>query len=151
MFVGVRPHTLQIVSLLMIGSVAACDRPPTPDGLVEWRPTDHDHNEENARLRAGVQSTGGPGENDTTLIEITWSQSCAQCHGPYGLGDGPNGPTVKTPDLTREDWQARVTDAEIEERIKTGKGSMPKFDLPPAVVSGLVARIRSYRGAKDLP
>ena len=42
----------------------------------------------------GVQTTGKePGErDDSTLVEITWAQSCAQCHGPYGRGDGPQGP-----------------------------------------------------------
>ena len=63
-----------------------------------------------------------------------------------GHGDGPSGPMVKASDLTREEWQARVTDDEMIALIRNGKGSMPKFDLPEPVVRGLVARIRALRG-----
>ena len=63
-----------------------------------------------------------------------------------GKGDGPNGPMMKASDLTREEWQASVTDADIAAVIKTGKGRMPKFDLPDPVVRGLVGRIRAVRG-----
>jgi len=146
----VRPHTLGfglIVSMLAFG----CDRAPSADGLAEWSPQDHDRTEENSKLRAGVQVKDQK-DDGSTLIEITWAQSCAQCHGPYGRGDGPNGPMVKAPDLTREEWQARATDEDIEDRIRSGKGTMPRFDhLPPAVLKGLVARIRTYRGAKEIP
>lgn len=137
-----------IVSMLTVG----CDRAPSADGLAEWSAQDHDRTEENSKLRAGVQTTGNQKDDGSTLIEITWAQSCAQCHGPYGRGDGPNGPMVKAPDLTREEWQARATDEEIEDRIRSGKGQMPRFEhLPPSVLKGLVARIRTYRGAKEIP
>jgi cytochrome c oxidase cbb3-type subunit 3 len=52
---------------------------------------------------------------------------------------------VQAPDLTRSDWQAKATDAEIEDKIRNGKNRMPKFDLPDPVVRGLIARIRSLR------
>jgi len=81
------------------------------------------------------------------LIEAAWAQACAQCHGPLGHGDGPNGSLVHAPDLTREDWQAKVTDEEIATRIRQGKGLMPaNNDLPDSTVRGLVARIRALRG-----
>lgn len=131
-----------------------CDRPPGSEGLREWNAADHDRTEESAKLRAGFQSAGNDPngkKDDSTLVEISWAQSCQQCHGQYGRGDGPQGPMVKAPDLTRDDWQARVGDAEIAERIRSGKGAMPRFDLPPVVVDGLVARIRAYRGSRDVP
>jgi hypothetical protein len=53
---------------------------------------------------------------------------------------------LRAPDLTRAEWQARVTDQEILQTIRGGRNNMPKFDLPPAVLDGLVKRIRSYRG-----
>lgn len=53
---------------------------------------------------------------------------------------------VKASDLSREDWQSRVTDAEIAGTIQNGKGKMPKFDLPPEVVQALVGKVRSFRG-----
>ena len=75
----------------------------------------------------------GAGANaDEMLVEMTWDENCASCHGPTGHGDGPNGPLVKAPDLTRADWQAKVTDAEIAQQIKGGKG--------------LIARIRASKG-----
>ena len=46
---------------------------------------------------------------------------------------------MKAPDLTRDDWQARVGDAEIADRIRSGKGAMPRFDLPPKVVGDFLA------------
>ena len=52
---------------------------------------------------------------------------------------------VKAPDLTQADWQSKVTDEQIAQVITSGKNRMPKFDLPPDVVAGLVARIRSSR------
>jgi cytochrome c oxidase cbb3-type subunit 3 len=70
-----------------------------------------------------------------------------------GRGDGPSGPMVQAPDLTRPEWQSKVTDAEIVATIKNGKNKMPKFDLPDRVVTGLVARIRASSGvgANDVP
>ena len=53
---------------------------------------------------------------------------------------------VKAADLTNEEWQAKVTDAQLAASIKNGKDKMPKFDLPDAVVAGLVLRIRATRG-----
>jgi cytochrome c oxidase cbb3-type subunit 3 len=52
---------------------------------------------------------------------------------------------VRAPDLTRADWQGRVTDDEILKTIRNGRNNMPKFDLPPAVLDGLVKRIRTRR------
>lgn len=145
---GVRPHTLPLLGLL---AAAACDRPPSSQGLPEWTPADHDRAEEKTRLRTGAQVSATPGQKDdgATLVELAWAQRCAACHGPYGRGDGPEGASVKAPDLTREEWQARVTDADVAASIRAGKGAMPRFDLPPAVVLGLVGRIRAYRGAKE--
>jgi cytochrome c oxidase cbb3-type subunit 3 len=52
---------------------------------------------------------------------------------------------VKAPDLTRAEWQAKVTDQQIAEVIRRGKNKMPAFDLPPRVIEGLVKRIRTAR------
>jgi cytochrome c oxidase cbb3-type subunit 3 len=52
---------------------------------------------------------------------------------------------VQAPDLTRADWQAKVTDGEMAATIRNGKNRMPRFDLPDPVLRGLVARIRSLR------
>ena len=128
--------------------LSACDAPPSASDLREWTPTDHDRAEESARIASGAQAApAGSGADGTrTLVEVTWRQQCLQCHGMLGHGDGPSGPMVKAPDLTRDDWQSKVTDEEIAQVIKTGKNRMPKFDLPPQVLAGVVARIRATRG-----
>ena len=51
----------------------------------------------------------------------------------------------RAPDLTRADWQARVSDQEILETIRKGRNKMPAFDLPEPVLKGLVQRIRASR------
>jgi hypothetical protein len=53
------------------------------------------------------------------------------------------GPMVQAPDLTRADWQSKVTDVEMAGVIKAGRNRMPSFNLPDPVLGGLVARIRS--------
>ncbi len=93
-----------------------------------------------------AQGAGSP-DNKEMLVELTWNENCSACHGPTGHGDGPNGQLVKAPDLTREDWQSRVTDQQIADQIKNGKGLMPKFDIPDSTIQGLVARIRASKGS----
>jgi len=128
---------------------SGCDRPPSADGLAEWTAADHDHAEENQRVQAGAQASATPkgaGDDKKALVDLTWRQQCASCHGPMGHGDGPTGPMVQASDLTNERWQATVTDEQIADVIRRGKGKMPKFSLPDRVVVGLVERIRSIRG-----
>jgi mono/diheme cytochrome c family protein len=143
--------------------LAGCERPPSADSLKEWTPGDHDRAEEqsnqasqanqagqaNQASRPTAQTPRGAGTKDAgaaTLVEVTWETACAPCHGPSGHGDGPNGPMVNAPDITRDDLLSKITDDEIASQIRNGKNRMPKFDLPDPVVRGLVARIRANRG-----
>ncbi len=144
-----RGRTAALLSLTAF-LACACERPPSADHLSEWTPADHDRAEEQTSVAKGQQAppvkgdAGGGG--GTSLAEITWQQGCATCHGRGGHGDGPSGPMVNPPDLTREDLQASVTDDDIATIITHGKNRMPKFDLPASVVKDLVAKIRSLRG-----
>jgi mono/diheme cytochrome c family protein len=95
---------------------------------------------------AATVAGGGAAEDVAPLVDLTWRQQCANCHGVTGHGDGQLGPMVRAPDLTREDWQSKVTDREIAATIKSGKGKMPNFDVPEPVIDGLVARVRATRG-----
>ncbi|MBX3189887.1 MAG: cytochrome c [Labilithrix sp.] len=122
--------------------LAACDRAPSPEGLKEWTPGDHT-GEQRSGAKQGAKGSGG---GAPPLVEATWRAQCATCHGAAGHGDGPQGAMFKAPDLSREDWQAKVKDEEIAATISNGKGRMPKFELPPEIVSGLVERVRSFRG-----
>lgn len=134
----------------LIFAVTACDRPPDPSG--EWSPFDHEHQSPQANgQQAPPPNVDGGSQKPNVqmqLIETAWRQTCATCHGVVGHGDGPQGSLVKAPDLTREDWQAKVTDEEIAVRIKSGKGLMPPNDLPESTIRGLVARIRALRGTQ---
>jgi mono/diheme cytochrome c family protein len=138
--------TSRLLLLLLLGAgalAAACDRPPSVE-LKDWTPTDHDGDQKGAA--SGRQGAKGDAGGTFVLVEATWRQQCATCHGALGKGDGPQGPMFKAADLGREEWQAKVKDEEIAATILNGKGRMPKFELPEDVVRGLVTRVRSFRG-----
>jgi mono/diheme cytochrome c family protein len=145
---------LGLLGLLVLP--AACDRPPSADSLQEWTKSDHHSNDDDKAAAAAAMAggagqvarpaTGAPAGGDVAqLVDITWRQQCTNCHGPMGRGDGQIGPMVQAPDLTRPDWQSKVTDAEMVATIKSGRNRMPAFNLPDPVLSGLVARIRSLQ------
>ncbi|WP_146653209.1 c-type cytochrome [Labilithrix luteola] len=142
------PTFFVAVALASAGFVAACDKAPSPQGLKEWTPADHDP--ELGRASAPGNANQGPrgdgGSALATVVEVTWQNQCSTCHGMQGHGDGPQGPMFKAPDLSREDFQSRVKDDEIASTITNGKGRMPKFEIPDEVVRGLVLRVRSFRG-----
>jgi cytochrome c oxidase cbb3-type subunit 3 len=129
----------------------ACDQEPSADSLKVWSAGDH-HSADDDKAASGAQAAPGqaqPARGDETaqLVELAWRQQCSSCHGNMGRGDGQMGPMVQAPDLTREDWQSRVSDADIAAIIKSGRNKMPAFGtLPDPVVQGLVARIRQLRG-----
>lgn len=137
------------VAFFVLVSAAACDRPPSADSLKEWTQADH-HSTDDDKLAAGAgqvaarSATGATAGGDIAqLVDLTWRQQCTNCHGPMGRGDGQMGPMVQAPDLTRADWQSKVTDIEMAATIKAGRNRMPSFNLPDPVLGGLVARIRS--------
>lgn len=138
-----------VLTSLLLGSsfvfAAGCDR--SSRDVREWKATDHDQplgqqpGQVAARPRGSAQE--GP---DQSLVEIAWQRNCASCHGQRGKGDGPQGPMMRAPDLTRSDWQAQVTDEQVAEVIRKGRNKMPPFgNLPDQVITGLVGRIRANR------
>lgn len=58
-----------------------------------------------------------------------FQRSCSGCHGPDGRGATrlAVGMLRKPRDLTRADFQAKVSDAELLTVIRVGKGLMPAF------------------------
>jgi cytochrome c oxidase cbb3-type subunit 3 len=139
-------------AVILAASTSACDRPPSADSLKEWTPVDH-HSTDDDKLggAASPQSGRAPAASAAAggdlgqLVDITWRQQCTTCHGPMGRGDGQMGPMVQAPDLTRADWQSKITDIEMVATIRAGRNRMPSFNLPDPVLSGLVARIRSLQ------
>jgi mono/diheme cytochrome c family protein len=141
--------TPRVAALAALGAlVAACDRPASAGSAPEWTPADH-HSHDDDKGQAGAPqaapAAAAPGDA-TQLVEVAWRQQCTACHGSSGKGDGQMGAMLQVPDLSREDFQSKASDADIAGVIKTGRNKMPRFDLPDAVVRGLVARIRSLRG-----
>lgn len=56
-----------------------------------------------------------------------FQRSCSGCHGPDGKGVARLG-LVKPPrDLTRAEFHAQVTDEQLRQVIRVGKGQMPAF------------------------
>ncbi|MBS2017953.1 MAG: c-type cytochrome [Deltaproteobacteria bacterium] len=129
--------------LAVSAGLAACDRAPSPDGLKEWTPADHDGEKKKGGAAQGPRSDAG---DALAFVELTWRQQCASCHGVSGHADGPQAAMFKPPDLTNAELQSKLEDAQIAAAITNGKGRMPKFDLPEDVVRGLVQRVRSFRG-----
>lgn len=136
----VRSLTAALATAAAVASAAACDRPPSKDTLSDWTAADHD-GEKAQGGGNGKQGTRGDAGGAPALVEITWRNQCASCHGIGGKGDGPQGPMFKPPDLT----QSKSDDDALYATIKNGKGRMPKFDLPDDVARGLVARVKSLR------
>ncbi len=140
------------IGALLLGVLVFWSRPPPAD-LREWTPADHDQPAGQAgqagqprppRPPRPAQQKSSP-QDGAALAELAWARSCATCHGERGRGDGPQGPMLRAPDLTRAEWQARVTDDDIVQTIRNGRNNMPKFELPPAALDGLVKRIRANR------
>lgn len=136
-----------IVSITVASlALSGCRNKP----VREWRADDHDE-EPGGGTAAGQVAAVNPATAGSAgadaLAETTWRSTCAICHGMLGRGDGPNGPMVKAPDLTQV--QATRTDEQLGASIRAGKGKMPAFpQLPPAVVAGLVRRIRAAATAE---
>ncbi|HEU4581040.1 MAG TPA: cytochrome c [Polyangiaceae bacterium] len=153
------------LGVLLFALGVACDDPA--HDLSEWTPADHTHQTEKTQKATQAQQRrqgplGKPAAATYTppskrggnlLVDVTWVKQCANCHGKRGRGDGPQSPMVKAKDLTDAAWQATVTDDQLIEAIKKGKGKMPAFNLPDSMVTDLVAKIREMpkQGKKGWP
>lgn len=130
---------LLCASMIASLSVLGCDR--QPDDLREWRASDHQG--------PGGEARQAPRAESADIVDVVWQSQCALCHGVSGRGDGPQGPMLRTPNLTLAEWQESTSDEQIAKAIREGKGSMPKFEgLPDEVVSGLTAKIRAMRAPR---
>jgi len=116
----------------------ACSNEPTR----EWVATDHDHEDPTKSQTRQVPKTQVV-DDEAEITELAWDKNCSRCHGASGEGDGPQGPSVQAPDLTRTEFLAATSDATIEQTIRNGRGKMPAFGtLPDRAVQGLIKRIR---------
>jgi len=87
-----------------------------------------------AESQAQVQTKAdqqNPHMEDPTLT--LFEENCASCHGPFGQGNGPN-PALRG---------TKLSNAQIIERIRKGKGRMPAFnELSTEQLDQLVDLIR---------
>ncbi len=96
-----------------------------------------------------------PGEADTAAAKM-FPLRCTPCHGPAGKGDGPSAPglTPKPRDFSRAEWQATITDRQIETAILYGGAAIGRSPVMPAnpdlagrpeVIRGLRRLVRRFR------
>jgi mono/diheme cytochrome c family protein len=89
-----------------------------------------------------------PTESTLKAAKEIYGDECAQCHGEYGKGDGPEA-MMHSPapaDLTDAGQMNSVTDGEIFYQISEGRKPMPSFKkrLTEDQRWGLVLFVRSY-------
>ncbi|MFT5358457.1 MAG: mono/diheme cytochrome c family protein [Polyangiales bacterium] len=93
---------------------------------------------------AGCKSEGSPAAEGKKL----YGTACAKCHGDEGKGGivtTPGGSTSR--DLTNAAWQASVTDEELRQLIRDGRGPMPAFGAIFSVdrIDTVVKHVRTFR------
>lgn len=72
----------------------------------------------------GCKRGGTPEEQG----ERFYDKACSRCHGDEAKGGFvPEGAKSPSRDLTAADWQGTVTDEEIRQLIRDGRGDMPGF------------------------
>jgi mono/diheme cytochrome c family protein len=145
----------QHVALLVVGVLAGlCACEERPSDLRPWRASDHDHTSQPSSAQVEAEPADGGRESLFGISEVVvaaWRQNCVVCHGVIGRGDGPQGPMVRAPDLSRPDFHARLSDEQIAEVIRRGRGSMPAFPLPEQTVTGLVKLVRLLDASRRAP
>lgn len=140
------PHGARLSHLVVALALACSGCESQAADLREWRPSDHDHTEAPGRDQVDV-SDGGPqnplaAHGITDVVLVAWRQKCVRCHGTIGRGDGPQAAMYSPPNLSDEQRQTQLTDRDIGQVIRTGRGKMPSFDLPDSTIDGLVKLIR---------
>ncbi|MBI2391352.1 MAG: cytochrome c [Deltaproteobacteria bacterium] len=110
-------------------------------------------------LGCSKKDEGGTGSTASAVspeaAEI-FKQRCVTCHGDDGKGSGPAAASLnpKPRDYTDAAWQGQVKDDELRKIIVKGGAAVgkattmppnPDLESKPAVVDGLVAKIRSFK------
>jgi mono/diheme cytochrome c family protein len=78
-----------------------------------------------------------------------FEENCIVCHGKNGRAHTFHGWLVGAQNLTRPEWQADTTDAQILHAIQTGPSVMPAFGkkLSPTEIQALARYVRSFKPA----
>jgi mono/diheme cytochrome c family protein len=75
----------------------------------------------------------------------TFEESCASCHGMDGTGATAMGRAMQAGNLAAAATQARLSDEQMAQIIRNGRGRMPAFPLDEATVKALVGYLRTLR------
>ncbi len=105
-------------------------------------------------LSAGRGGSGPVSPAAQAEADAIWSERCANCHGPRGMGDGPGAAALPTKPRVLADstWQSQVTDEHIATVITDGgkvlgldsnMAANPDLKAKPEVLRGLVLKVRS--------
>ncbi len=75
----------------------------------------------------------------------TFKRTCSGCHGADGRGTMRPGLTRPPRDLTNPTFQAQMSDEQLRQSIRIGKGQMPAFGglMSDEEISNLIVFIRS--------
>lgn len=132
---------------LVSSSLAGCKKEQAPSGSAT---------EVVANTTAATGGTGGDGASAAaTEARYLFENTCAICHGPAGLGDGPASANLnpKPRNYSDKAWQTSVTDADLRAIILQGGAGVgksptmpgqPQLKDKPEVVDALVAIIRGF-------
>lgn len=95
-------------------------------------------------LGPGCKGDSSPAAQGAAL----YNTACSKCHGKGGEGGivtTPGGP--KSRDLTSASWQSSVTDEELRQLIRDGRGPMPAFGKIFSVdkIDAIVKHVRTFR------
>jgi mono/diheme cytochrome c family protein len=93
-------------------------------------------------------TTAGPTagcKGESTGVEL-YVTACARCHADDLTGGIATG-AAKSRDLTQDSWQSTVTDAELRQIIRNGRGEMPAFGSVLSIdkIDSIVKYIRSQK------
>lgn len=133
-----------LLALLPLVVLASCGK----KAEREWSPADHDHLDESPQQPESPQAqpipTPAPSASALADGARVWQSTCSPCHGPTGKGDGPAGRALRVPNLSTR--QASMSDQQLAEIIKNGRGQMPAFgSFPPELIDALVKKIRTLK------
>ena len=95
---------------------------------------------------ASARSHEAPSRAAVADGAAVYDGKCAICHGKDGAGLS-NWRAMGQPDFTKAEWQKSLTDQQIADSIKNGKGKfMPSFKtkLSEEETGALVQRIRAF-------
>ena|SRR2546421_2822693 len=99
-------------------------------------------------VAASARGARGQGRTPTAINPaVTYSKSCATCHGKDGRSKTVKGKLKHARDLTDARWQTDASDERIYNSITNGKGKMPAFKgkLTNEQIESLVSYVRGLK------